>query len=42
MQALTGKLNLRLFHEVAVLQSGAQMLDYIDCHDGTGMLNGLG
>lgn len=41
VQALQGKLALRLFHEVAVLQSDTQILEYISCHDRTGMLNGL-
>lgn len=41
VQALKGALSLRLFHEVAVLQSGAQILDYSFCHDRTGMMNGL-
>lgn len=41
VQTLQGKISLRLFHEVAVLHSDAQILDYIGCHDRTGMLNGL-
>ncbi|RUT25155.1 phenylacetaldoxime dehydratase [Asaia sp. W19] len=41
VQALRGVLNLRLFHEVAVLQSDAQIYEYLGCHDHTGMLNGL-
>ncbi|WP_336946112.1 phenylacetaldoxime dehydratase family protein [Asaia sp. HN010] len=40
VQQLQGRLALRLFHEVAVLQSDAQILEYIGCHDRTGMLNG--
>jgi len=41
VQALEGRLALRLYHEVAVLQSDAQILDYLGCHDQTGMMNGL-
>lgn len=40
VQALQGRLDLRLFHEVAVLQADAQIFEYIGCHDRTGMLNG--
>ena len=41
VQRLAGQLRLRLFHEVAVLQSDAQLFEYVGCHDRTGMLNGL-
>jgi len=39
-QTLQGRLDLRLFHEVAVLQAEAQILEYISCHAQTGMLTG--
>lgn len=41
VQALKGNLQLRVFHEVAVLQSDNQIFEYIGCHSKTGMMNGL-
>ncbi|GBR54056.1 aldoxime dehydratase [Neokomagataea thailandica NBRC 106555] len=41
VQALKGQLELRVFHEVAVLHSDNQIFEYIGCHPETGMLNGL-
>lgn len=35
---LQGEVSLRLFHEVLVLSSEQQSLEYIGCHDRTGML----
>jgi len=37
-KALDNNITLRLFHEVLVLQPEQQLLEYICCHDGTGML----
>jgi Haem-containing dehydratase len=30
--------NLRLYHEVSVLDAAAQRYEYINCHPGTGLL----
>jgi aldoxime dehydratase len=41
VQELQGQLKLSLYHEVSVLKSEDQFYEYINCHPGTGMLNGL-
>jgi aldoxime dehydratase len=41
VQELEGQLKLRLYHEVSVLKSEDQSYEYINCHPGTGILNGL-
>lgn len=40
-QELHGNVSLRLFHEVMVLKPEQQILEYIGCHDKTGMLASL-
>lgn len=35
---LQNQVSLRLFHEVMVLKPEQQFLEYVGCHDGTGML----
>ncbi|KAM0649277.1 hypothetical protein ACHAO3_005893 [Verticillium nonalfalfae] len=37
-QKLGDSMSLRLFHEVLVLEPEQQRFEYIDCHEGTGML----
>ena len=37
-QALEGKFDLRLFHEVCVVKSDEQLLEYIGCHGKTGLM----
>jgi aldoxime dehydratase len=41
VQELQGQLKLSLYHEVSVLKAEDQYYEYINCHPGTGMLNGL-
>ncbi|KAF2641504.1 phenylacetaldoxime dehydratase [Massarina eburnea CBS 473.64] len=36
------QLSLKLFHEVFVLQPDQQFFEYVNCHEGTSMLNSLG
>lgn len=36
------KMTLRVFHEVLVLEPEQQLFEYIDCHEGTGMLAARG
>ncbi len=38
VQALHGKLDLRLYHEVVVVKADEQFLEYVGCHPATGML----
>jgi hypothetical protein len=38
---LQGQVSLRLFHEVMVLKPEQQILEYVGCHDKTGMLASL-
>lgn len=38
VQELEGVFDLRLYHEVVVVKSGEQLLEYIGCHPATGML----
>lgn len=38
---LQNNISLRLFHEVLVLESGQQDLEYIGCHSDTGMLTAI-
>jgi hypothetical protein len=38
---LQGNVTLRLFHEVMVLEPEQQVMEYIGCHSGTGMLASL-
>lgn len=40
-QELNFRLQLRLYHEVAVLASDQQQYEYINCHARTGILNGI-
>lgn len=40
-QELQGNVSLRLFHEVMVLKPEQQVLEYVGCHDKTGMLAAL-
>lgn len=37
-KSLGEKMSLRVFHEVLVLEPEQQLFEYIDCHEGTGML----
>ncbi|MCU7250899.1 phenylacetaldoxime dehydratase family protein [Pseudomonas koreensis] len=37
-QALGGQLQLRLWHEVAVLPAHEQVFEYLNCHAGTGLM----
>ncbi|KAF1956704.1 phenylacetaldoxime dehydratase [Byssothecium circinans] len=39
---LNFQLSLKLFHEVLILQEGQQLFEYVNCHEGTSMLNALG
>ncbi len=39
VQELEFNLQLRLYHEVAVLSQNEQVYEYINCHPGTGMLS---
>lgn len=41
VQTLNFQLKLRLYHEVAVLESDRQDYEYLNCHARTGILNGL-
>ncbi len=41
VQALNFQLQLRVYHEVAVLKADEQRYEYINCHPRTGLLNGL-
>ncbi|MCY0386991.1 phenylacetaldoxime dehydratase family protein [Robbsia sp. Bb-Pol-6] len=41
VQELNFALRLRLYHEVAVLTSGQQRYEYVNCHARSGILNGL-
>ncbi|CAI6338865.1 unnamed protein product [Periconia digitata] len=38
---LNFQLSLKLFHEILVLKPEQQSFEYINCHEGTGMLNSL-
>jgi aldoxime dehydratase len=37
-QELKGAIKLRLWHEVLVTEAPAQLFEYVNCHEGTGML----
>jgi len=39
VQALNFKVQLRLYHEIAVIPAQAQFFEYINCHQHTGLLN---
>lgn len=41
VQELEFQLDLRLYHEVSVMRADQQFYEYINCHDRTGVLNGL-
>jgi aldoxime dehydratase len=41
VQELNFELQLRVYHEVSVLQANAQSYEYINCHPRTGLMNGL-
>ncbi len=41
VQALDFQLQLRVYHEVSVLKADEQSYEYVNCHPGTGLLNGL-
>ena len=41
VQELNFQLDLRLYHEVSVLKPEEQHFEYINCHPGTGLMNGL-
>jgi aldoxime dehydratase len=41
VQELNFQLQLRLYHEVSVLQPDQQQYEYVNCHPRTGLLNGL-
>lgn len=41
VQALNVQLQLRLYHEVAVLATDQQQYEYVNCHARTGILNGV-
>ncbi|MGS5087584.1 phenylacetaldoxime dehydratase family protein [Hydrogenophaga sp. A37] len=38
LQAIAAPPNLRLYHEVSVLQAGDAHFEYVNCHPGTGLL----
>lgn len=38
VKELDFKIDLRLYHEVAVVPASAQYFEYINCHPGTGLL----
>lgn len=38
---LQGNVSLRLFHEVMVVKPNQQYLEYVGCHDTTGMLSSI-
>jgi aldoxime dehydratase len=42
VQALNFQLQLRVYHEVSVLKADEQSYEYINCHAGSGLMNGLG
>ena len=35
------QLQLRVYHEVSVLKAGEQSYEYVNCHAGSGLMNGL-
>jgi aldoxime dehydratase len=41
VQELNFQVQLRLYHEVSVLKPDQQEYEYVNCHVGTGLLNGL-
>jgi len=41
VQALNFQLQLRVYHEVSVLKADEQSYEYVNCHAGSGLMNGL-
>ncbi|MFT4234603.1 MAG: phenylacetaldoxime dehydratase family protein [Microbacterium sp.] len=41
VQALNFQLQLRVYHEVSVLRADEQAYEYVNCHAGSGLMNGL-
>ncbi|NVL62774.1 phenylacetaldoxime dehydratase, partial [Pseudomonas syringae pv. actinidiae] len=39
VQTLNFQVQLRLYHEIAVIPSEAQYFEYLNCHPGSGLLS---